>query len=243
MDEFANDVSVFDYSHSEEYPCPTFPIDQQRNNEFFNEFLNNIFATATAQGRLPPALPDIGIPFSNTSDPYLMHPFQVSPEIDKILSSLVADPLMDQALYAQAVNGDFLTGGLETKLDSVMVSGPSETELQYYRTFSTYLTMKSRSVKIRILRSHVVFLILREPDAGSTSTYVGHEPNVASSRWGDAGVRRSIREDACSECLHHLNFSTGTGPSGGSIRTREQPSFCDYTLTSMPVGERNCHSE
>ena len=44
---------------------------------------------------------------------------------------------MDQTLYAQAANVDFLNGGLETKLDSVMVSGPSETELQYYRTFFT----------------------------------------------------------------------------------------------------------
>lgn len=84
---------------------------------------------------MPPALPDIGIPFNNPYDPYLTHPFQLSPEIDKIISSLVADPLMDQTLYAQAVSGDFFDGGLETKLDSVMVSGPPETELQYYRTF------------------------------------------------------------------------------------------------------------
>ena len=42
---------------------------------------------------------------------------------------------MDQTLYAQLMGGDFLSEGLEAKLDSVMVSGPSETELQYYRTF------------------------------------------------------------------------------------------------------------
>jgi hypothetical protein len=47
---------------------------------------------------------------------------------------------MDQTLYAQAVNGDFLNGGLEAKLDSVMVSGPSETELHYYRTFLCQFT-------------------------------------------------------------------------------------------------------
>jgi hypothetical protein len=114
----------------------TYSIDQQRSNDFFNDFLNNIFTNATAQGRLPPALPDIGIPSGNPSDPYLAHPFQVTPGIDKIISSLIADPLMDQALYAQAMNGDFFDGGLEIKLDSVMVSGPSETELQYYRKFS-----------------------------------------------------------------------------------------------------------
>jgi len=90
--------------------------------------------SATTQGRLPPALPDIGFLTSDPSDPYLTHPFQMSPGIDKIISSLVADPFMDQALYAQAMNGDFLNGGLEAKLDSVAVGGPSEPELQYYRT-------------------------------------------------------------------------------------------------------------
>jgi hypothetical protein len=133
-------VKVFDYSHTENYPLLALTIDQQRNNDFFNEFLNNVFATATAQGRLPPALPDIGILPSNQSDPYLIHPFQISPEIDKIISSLVADPLIDQTLYARAVNGDFLKGGLEKKLDSVMVSGPSEAELQYYRKFFNALS-------------------------------------------------------------------------------------------------------
>lgn len=128
-------MTVFDYTHPEDYPLPTLSVDQQQSNDFFNEFLNNVFTTATAQGRLSPALPDIGIPFGNPSDPYLFHPFQISPEIDKIISSLVADPFMDQTLYAQAVSGDFLSGGLETKLGSIMVSGPSETELQYYRTF------------------------------------------------------------------------------------------------------------
>lgn len=128
-------MSVFDYAHSKGYPLSNLPIDQQRSNDFFNEFLNNVFASTTAQGRLPPALLEFGVPFSNPSDPYLTHPFQLSPEIDKIISSLVADPLMDQVLYAQAVSGDFFNGGLETKLDSVMVSGPSEAELQYYRTF------------------------------------------------------------------------------------------------------------
>lgn len=128
-------MAVYGYARSEDYPLPTLQTDQQGSNEFFNEFLNNVFATATVQGRFPPALPDIGIPSNNPFDPYLVHPFQVSPEIDKIISSLVADPLMDQILYAQAVNGDFLNGGLEIKLDSVMVSGPSETELQYYRAF------------------------------------------------------------------------------------------------------------
>jgi hypothetical protein len=105
------------------------------NNDFFNDFLNNVFTSATAQGRLPPALPDVGIPSADSFDPYLTYPFQMSPEIDKIISSLVADPFMDQTLYAQAMHGDFLNGGLEAKLDSVMVSGPSEMELSYYRTF------------------------------------------------------------------------------------------------------------
>ena len=71
---------------------------------------------------------------SDPSDPYLAHLFQISPGIDKIISSLVAEPFMDQVLYAQAMNGDFLNGGLEAKLDSVMVGGPSEQELHYYRT-------------------------------------------------------------------------------------------------------------
>lgn len=130
-----NDMSAFDYTRSEDYPHLTLSNGQQSCNDFFNEFLNNVFMTATAQGRLPLALPDIGVPTSDPSDPYLTHPFQVSSGIDIIISSLVADPLMDQALYAQAMNGDFLNGGLEAKLDSVMVSGPSETELHYYRTF------------------------------------------------------------------------------------------------------------
>lgn len=91
--------------------------------------------SATAQGRLPPPLPDIGVPVCDPSDPYLTHPFQISSGIDIIISSLVADPLMDQTLYAQAMSGDFLNGGLEAKLDSVMVGGPSDTELHYYRTF------------------------------------------------------------------------------------------------------------
>lgn len=150
MDEFTNDATVFDFTHSEDYPFLTLPMDQQRSNDFFNAFLNNVFATVTAQGRLPPALPDIGISSSNLSDPYnpyLLHPFQVSPEIDKIISSLVADPLMDQFLYAQAANGDFLSGGLESKFDSIMVSGPSETELQYYRTFFNVSAMKSRGTE------------------------------------------------------------------------------------------------
>ena len=127
-------MPVFDYTRSEDYPLLSLPNDQQRCNEFFNEFLNNVFLSATAQGRLRLPSPDIGFSPSNPSDPYLTHPFQVSPGINTLLSSLVADPLMDQVLYAQVMNGDFLSGGLEAKLDSVMVSGPSETELQYYRT-------------------------------------------------------------------------------------------------------------
>jgi len=134
-DDFANDVSTFDYTRSEDYSLLALPNDQQQCNDFFNEFLDNIFTTATSQGRLPLPLPDIGFSAGDPSDPYLAHPFQVSPAIDAIISSLVADPLMDQTLYAQAMNGDFLNGGLEAKLDSVMVSGPSETELHYYRTF------------------------------------------------------------------------------------------------------------
>ena len=134
-DEFANDVSVFDYTRSEAYPLLALPNDQQHCNDFFNEFLNNVFTAATAQGRLPPPLPDIGFSAGDLPDPYFAHPFQVSPAIDIIISSLVADPFMDQTLYAQAMNGDFLNGGLEAKLDSIMVSGPSEAELQYYRTF------------------------------------------------------------------------------------------------------------
>lgn len=131
-DEFANDISVFDFAHPQDPSLLANPINQQRSNDFFDKFLNNIFTCAAAQGRLPPALPEIEIPSANPADPYLAHPFQVTPEIDKIISSLVADPLMDQSFYAQAMNGDFSSRGLETKLDSVMVSGPSETELQYY---------------------------------------------------------------------------------------------------------------
>lgn len=134
-DDSPNDVSVFDCTRPEDYPLLALPNDQQRCNDFFNEFLNNVFTSATAQGRLPPPLPDLGFPTGDPSDPYLIHPFQVPPGIDIIISSLVADPLMDQTLYAQAMNGDFLNGGLEAKLDSVTVSGPSETELHYYRTF------------------------------------------------------------------------------------------------------------
>ena len=132
----SDDVSVFDYTRSEDYPLLALSNDhQQRCNDFFNEFLDNIFTTATAQGRLPPSLPDIRFSASDPSDPYLAHPFQVSPSIDTIISSLIADPFMDQTLYAQAMDGDFLNGGLEAKFDSVMVSGPSEAELHYYRTF------------------------------------------------------------------------------------------------------------
>ena len=126
-------MSIFDYTHPGHSPLLTLPSSQQRSNDFFNEFLNNIFTSATDQGRLPPALPDIGVPFGNPSDPYLAHPFQVTPGIDKIISSLVADPLIDQTLYAQALSGDFFDAGLQAKLDSVMVSGPTEAELRYYR--------------------------------------------------------------------------------------------------------------
>lgn len=126
-------MPAFDYTRSEDYPLLDLSNGQQRCNDFFNEFLNNVFTSATAQGRLPLALPDIGV-LSDPSDPYLTHPFQISSGIDTIISSLIADPLMDQTLYAQAMDGDFLNGGLEAKLDSVTVSGPSEAELQYYRT-------------------------------------------------------------------------------------------------------------
>jgi len=128
-------VSAFNYTRPEDYPVLALANDQQRCSDFFDEFLNNVFTSATAQGRLPPPPPDFGLPTGDPSDPYLSHPFQLSPGIDIIISSLVADPFMDQILYAQAMNGDFLNGGLEAKLDSVMVSGPSETELHYYRTF------------------------------------------------------------------------------------------------------------
>jgi hypothetical protein len=124
-----------DFTRSEDYPLLTLPNDQQRCNDFFNDFLNVVFTSATGQGRLPPVLPATGIQTSDPSDPYLTHPFHVSSGIDAIISSLVADPFMDQTLYAQLMDGDFLSEGLEAKLDSVMVSGPSETELQYYRTF------------------------------------------------------------------------------------------------------------
>jgi len=138
-------VPAFDYTLPEDYPLLALANDQQRCNDFFIEFLNNVFTSATAQGRLPPALPDIGFPASDPSDPYLTYPFQVSPGIDIIISSLVADPFMDQTLYAQAMDGDFLNGGLETKLDSVTVSGPSEAELQYYRTFPGTPLLDGRS--------------------------------------------------------------------------------------------------
>ena len=128
-------MSAFDYTLSEDYPLLALPNGQQRCNDPFTEFLNNVFTSATTQGRLPPALPDIGFQTYDPSDPYLTHPFHVSPGIDILISSLVADPLMDQTLYAQATNGDFLNGGLEAKFDSVMVSGPSEAELHCYRTF------------------------------------------------------------------------------------------------------------
>jgi len=128
-------VAASDHTVSEDYPLPTLANGQQWYNDFFIEFLNNIFTSATAQGRLPPALPDTGFQASGPSLPRLTHPFQVSPGIDIIIPSLVADPLMDQTLYARAMNGGFLHGGLEAKLDSVMVSGPSEMELQYYCTF------------------------------------------------------------------------------------------------------------
>jgi len=134
MDDFANGASVVDYTRSEDYPLLALASDQQQCNDFFNDFLNNIFTSAIDQGRLPPP-PDAQFPVGDLYDPYLMHPFQISPGIDIIISSLVADPFMDQTLYAQATYGDFLNGGLEEKLGSVAVSGPSETELQYYRTF------------------------------------------------------------------------------------------------------------
>jgi hypothetical protein len=125
---------MFDYAHSEHSPLLTLPAGQQRSADFFNQFLNNIFTSAIGQGRLPPALPDIGVPFGNPSDPFLAHSFQVTPDIDKIISSLVADPLMDQTLYAQAMNGDIFDADFQAKLDSVMFSGPSAAELQCYRT-------------------------------------------------------------------------------------------------------------
>lgn len=73
--------------------------------------------------------------------------------------------------------------------------------------------------------SHAIFLVLREPNAGGTSTCVDSEPNTITSCWRDAGVRRPLRENPCGECLHHFNFGTGTGPSGGPIRTRGQAYF------------------
>ena len=68
------------------------------------------------------------------------------------------------------------------------------------------------------LCSHPIFLIICESNAGRAPVYMDPEPNTAASRWGVAGVRRSLREDAHGERLHHFNFSPGAGPFGGSIR-------------------------
>ena len=128
---------------------------------------------ATAQGRLPPVLPDTFTPSGNPTDPYLAYPFQISPEIDKIISSLVADPLIDQTLYAQAMSGDFFNGGLETKLDSVMVSSPSDAELQYYRKFCCqFICLK---YLIANWRCTVVMLFF--------SSFVTQMPMVHSYTW------------------------------------------------------------
>ena len=216
-DDFAKDVSAFDNTRSEDYSLLTLSNDQQRCDDFFSEFLNNVFTTATTQGRLPPPLPDIGFPNGDPSDPYLAHPFQVSPAIDMIISSLVADPFMDQILYAQAMNGDFLNGGLEAKLDSVMVSGPSETELSYYRTF-IHFSLKLLEYLTGALCSHAIFLIVCKSNADGTSTHMDLEPNTTTSRRGDAGMRRPLREDACGEHLHHFNPGPSTRSFGGSIR-------------------------
>ena len=199
--------------------------------------------SATAQGRLPPALPDIGVPTSDPSDPYLMHPFQVSPGIDVIISSLVADPLMDQTLYAQAMNGNFLDGGLEAKLDSVMVSSPPETELHYYRAFLCSRFLKWPDHLARAFCSHAIFLIICESNAGGAPVCVDCEPGTTASRWGDAGVRRSLREDARSERLHRFNFGPGAGPFGGSIRTCVQLYYRNFHLTLISTGKRNRNSE
>lgn len=173
-DGFVDDISTFDYSRSEDYPLLVPAKDQQQCNDFFNDFLNNVFTSATAQGRLPPPLPNIGFPISDSSDPYLTYPFQVSPGIDIIISSLVADPLMDQTLYAQTMNGDFLNGGLEAKLDSVMVSGPSETELQYYRTFLCQRTSPRNSRSTQWKRSIVMLFF---------SSFVNQMPVVHPHTW------------------------------------------------------------
>jgi len=65
--------------------------------------------------------------------------------------------------------------------------------------------------------SHAIFLIICETNAGGAPAYVDPGPNATASSWGDAGVRRSLREDARSERLHHFNFGPGTGSVGGSI--------------------------
>lgn len=91
--------------------------------------------------------------------------------------------------------------------------------------------------------SLVIFLIVREPDAGSTPAYVESGPLITPPRRSDAGVRRSLREDACSECLHHFDFGTGTGPFGGSLRTCRQRHFQTGPLIFASAGERNSNSE
>lgn len=229
-----------DYTQSEDYPLLPLVNDQQQCNDFFNDFLNNIFTSAIDQGRLPP-LPDAGFLTGDPSDPYLTHPFQISPGIDIILSSLVADPFIDQTLYAQAMNGDFLNGGLEAKLDSIAFSGPSETELHYYRTF--HLSLKRPGCLAGALCSHAIFLIICESNADGASTHMDSEPNTTSSRRGDAGMRRPLREDTCGEHLHRFNLGPGTRSFGSSVRTCMRLYYRNSPLIIAFIGERNGHPE
>jgi hypothetical protein len=68
------------------------------------------------------------------------------------------------------------------------------------------------------LCSHAIFLVVCESNAGGAPAYVDPEPNATASHWGDAGVRRSLREDARGERLYHFDPGPGTRSFGGSIR-------------------------
>ena len=69
------------------------------------------------------------------------------------------------------------------------------------------------------LYSHAFFLIVCESNADGAPLYVDPKPNTTASRWGNASVRRSIREDAAGEQLHYINLGSSTRSLGSSIRT------------------------
>ena len=141
-------------------------------------------------------------------------------------------------------DGDFLGRGLEEESDSVVVGGPPETELRYYRTsLRPHPSLRSLECLARTFCSHTVFLIIYEPNAGGAPVYMDHEPNTAASRRGDAGVRCPLREDARSKRLYHFNFGPGTRPVGGPIRTHGQSYSQNELLTPTLTGEGNGHSE